>query len=86
MAPPPNPTQPPSQDEARQALELLMKVFEHQPRGVELQEYMTMGKLMEKLNFNGAQANLNFPGGMHPMERADGTLPLGRKRSIQDVT
>ncbi|KAL9118945.1 MAG: hypothetical protein Q9187_004503, partial [Circinaria calcarea] len=65
MAPPPYPLlrssspnsnmssltgQPPSQDEARKALEIVMKFFRHQPSEVmHPQEYIIMGKLMEKL-------------------------------------
>ncbi|KAF2738711.1 CenpB-DNA-bind-domain-containing protein [Polyplosphaeria fusca] len=40
----------PSQEEARRALELVMNFFQHQPNGfVEPQEYVMIGKLMEKL-------------------------------------
>ncbi len=101
MAPPPNPTSsssvsprvgassnasspaaPPSQDEARRALEVLMKFFHHQPNGaVDPQEYITMGKLMEKLKLQGT----GLPGGMHSLERGDGTTPMGRKRSIHSL-
>lgn len=96
MAPPPNPslsaspssnvspTAPPSQDEARRALEVLMTFFKHQPGGVDPQEYITMGKLMEKLKL---QSNA-LPGGMHSMnmgDRGDGGLPINRKRSIHSL-
>lgn len=96
MAPPPNPsmsaspsgnvspTSPPSQDEARRALEVLMTFFKHQPGGVDPQEYITMGKLMEKLKL---QSNA-LPGGMHSMnmgDRGDGGLPINRKRSIHSL-
>lgn len=101
MAPPPNPTSsssvsprigtssnasspaaPPSQDEARRALEVLMNFFHHQPNGaVDPQEYITMGKLMEKLKLQGT----GLPGGMHSLERGDGTTPMGRKRSIHSL-
>lgn len=96
MAPPPNPslsaspssnvspTSPPSQDEARRALEVLMTFFKHQPGGVDPQEYITMGKLMEKLKL---QSNA-LPGGMHSMnmgDRGDGGLPMNRKRSIHSL-
>lgn len=96
MAPPPNPsmsaspssnvspTSPPSQDEARRALEVLMTFFKHQPGGVDPQEYITMGKLMEKLKL---QSNA-LPGGMHSMnmgDRGDSGLPINRKRSIHSL-
>lgn len=79
-----SPTAPPSQDEARRALEVLMTFFQHQPSGVDPQEYITMGKLMEKLKLQGN----NLPGGMHSMsmgERGDGSLPINRKRSIHSL-
>jgi hypothetical protein len=97
MAPPPNPTPSaspqtgsrsptgtPSQDEARRALEVLMTFFKHQPSGVDPQEYITMGKLMEKLKLQ----NHGLPGGMHSMgvgERSEGGLPINRKRSIHSL-
>jgi hypothetical protein len=74
----------PSQDDARRALEVLMTFFKHQPSGVDPQEYITMGKLMEKLKLQSS----SLPGGMHAMgvgERGDGGLPINRKRSIHSL-
>jgi hypothetical protein len=74
----------PSQDDARRALEVLMTFFKHQPSGVDPQEYITMGKLMEKLKLQST----SLPGGMHAMgvgERGDGALPINRKRSIHSL-
>ena len=79
-----SPTFPPSQDEARRALEVLMSFFHHQPSGVDPQEYITMGKLMEKLKLQGS----GLPGGMHSLtagERGEGGLPINRKRSIHSL-
>lgn len=79
-----SPTATPSQDEARRALEVLMTFFKHQPSGVDPQEYITMGKLMEKLKLQ----NHSLPGGMHSInvgERGDGGLPINRKRSIHSL-
>ena len=89
MAPPPHPPtsgvtspNPPSQDEARRAMETLMAFFENQPgNAVDPHEYILMGKLMEKLKLQGG----SLPGGMHSLERGDGTLPIGRKRSIHSL-
>lgn len=97
MAPPPtpslsvspssnvsSPTSPPSQDDARRALEVLMSFFQHQPSGVDPQEYITMGKLMEKLKLQ----NNALPGGMHSItvgDRVEGALPMNRKRSIHSI-
>ena len=96
MAPPPQPPPilsainssptggPPSQDEARRAMETVMAFFEHHQSSnhVDPQEYFLMGKLMEKLKLQNAQ---QLPGGMHGLERGDGTLPIGRKRSIHSL-
>lgn len=97
MPPPPNPAgasagsplgapSPPSQDEARRALELVMHFFQHQPSGVvDPQEYITMGKLMEKLKVQGNPGEL--PGGMHSIGdfSGGGTKEMSRKRSIHSL-
>ncbi|MCJ1307145.1 hypothetical protein MMC25_000791 [Agyrium rufum] len=71
---------PPSQDEARQALELVMSFVHRQPPGAfNPQEYETMLKLLEKLKVQGGLAEL--PGGMHAIS---GKEP-GRKRSIHTL-
>ena len=96
MPPPPNPAgagapgngspispHGPSQDEARQALELVMNFFQHQPSGVvDPQEYITMGKLMEKLKVQGNMGEL--PGGMHSIELS-AQAEISRKRSIHSL-
>ncbi|KZF22206.1 hypothetical protein L228DRAFT_247834 [Xylona heveae TC161] len=56
----------PSQDDARRALELVMAYFQHQPSGfVDPQDYMTIGKLMEKLRIQGHDLSKGLPGGLH---------------------
>lgn len=57
----------PSQEDARKALELVMSFFQHQPSGfVEPQEYVTIGKLMEKLRLQrSGSIGENLPGGLH---------------------
>jgi hypothetical protein len=78
----PSPIAPPSQDEARRALELVMHFFQHQPSGVvDPQEYITMGKLMEKLKVQGSIGEL--PGGMHSIDL--GQKEMSRKRSIHSL-
>jgi hypothetical protein len=72
----------PSQDEARRALELVMNFFQAQPTGVvDPQEYITMGKLMEKLKVQGSVGEL--PGGMHSIDVGHKEVP--RKRSIHSL-
>ena len=82
-ASPTTPQQPPSQDDARRALELVMQFFKHQPTGVvDAEEYMTMGKLMEKLKVQGNVGEL--PGGMHSIDFG-GPKEMSRKRSIHSL-
>ncbi|KAF1925550.1 CenpB-DNA-bind-domain-containing protein [Didymella exigua CBS 183.55] len=66
MQPPPLPTAgtgspvSPSQEEAARALELVMSFFKSQPSdfAVAPEEYMTMGKLMEKLRIKGRSESM----------------------------
>ncbi|KAF2199265.1 CenpB-DNA-bind-domain-containing protein [Delitschia confertaspora ATCC 74209] len=60
--------QSPSQEEARRALELVMSFFQQQPTGfVEPQEYVMIGKLMEKLKIK----NGDFGAGMRRVSESD---------------
>lgn len=60
----------PSQEEARQALELVMSFFQQQPSGfVEPQEYVMIGKLMEKLKIKRGSESL--PSGMRRVSEPD---------------
>ncbi|KAL8726359.1 MAG: hypothetical protein Q9166_006766 [cf. Caloplaca sp. 2 TL-2023] len=93
MAPPPStsprngtstpiisPNSAPSQDEARRALEIVMTFFQSQPlTAVDAQDYITMGKLMEKLKLRGEE----LPGGSRGLGLIDrGGDGGGRKRSF----
>lgn len=50
----------PSQEEAARALELVMNFFQQQPQGfVEPQEYVMIGKLMEKLKIKRSEESLS---------------------------
>jgi hypothetical protein len=67
----------PSSDDARRALELLMNFFQSQPNGfVEPQEYMTIGKLMEKLRLQQ---------GRSPSVEGRGTPNLSRRGSFNSI-
>jgi hypothetical protein len=89
MGPPPHPApsghsspKPPSQDEARRAIKTLIAFFANQPsNATDLHECILMGRLMERLKLHGNP----LPDGMHSLERGDGTLPIGRKRSIHSL-
>lgn len=77
----------PTQDEARKALELVMSYFEHQPSGLGAQEYVTIGKLMERLELAKAQPPTTLPGGLTRIDEHDDVLHqprLTKKRSIQN--
>ncbi|KAL8854867.1 MAG: hypothetical protein Q9221_000373 [Calogaya cf. arnoldii] len=82
MAPPPNPSSvspsnpPPSQDEARRALETLLTFIEAQSEHVDPHDYFTMGKLMEKLKLRRD----DFPGALRSLN------DKGRKRSIHSLS
>lgn len=98
MGPPPtmpanlSPTVAPSRDEARMALQTLMEYIHRCPEGmIDPHDYIVMGKLMQMLKLEGNE----LPGGMRSMsvgervtmtERADGTLPIGRKRSEHSLS
>lgn len=61
----------PSQEEAARALELVMNFFQSQHAGfvVEPQEYVTIGKLMEKLRIKRSTESLS--GGMRRASESD---------------
>ena len=73
---------PPSQDEARRALEIVINFLRRQPSGlVHSQEYKAIENLMERLTLHGGLGEL--PGGMHSMHVEE--KESGRKRSIHSL-
>lgn len=94
MQPPPSVSKPatvspisapqsPTQDEARSALELVMNYFQHQPAGLAAQEYVTIGKLMERLEL--AKSQHNTLGGLTRIDEHDDVPRLNKKRSIHSL-
>lgn len=74
----------PTQDEARRALELVIKYFELQPTSLAAQEYMTMGKLMERLDLAKTQHAM---AAMLPrIDEHDDVPRSSRKRSIHSLS
>jgi hypothetical protein len=73
----------PTPDEARKALETVMIYFQNQPTGlVDPHEYMTIGKLMEKLKL----AQTPLPGGLHRIEEDEAAQAhVRKKRSIHSL-
>jgi hypothetical protein len=75
----------PTQDEARRALELVMSYFQSQPTGLGPQEYISIGKLMEKLELAQNQAS-GLPGGLHRIDEHADSPRVSKKRSIHTLT
>jgi hypothetical protein len=62
----------PSVEDTRRALEVVMNFFQiQQPGLVEPQEYMMIGKLMQKLKVNPSPLDGEMPGGMHRIPSGD---------------
>ena len=99
-----SPPAAPSQDEARRALETVMAFFHHDPH-MGPQDFVMIGKLMERLNVetrrdgNSAAGWWTPPPPVPPLPpqhgtsqqgfehaRGDGTLPIGRKRSMHGMS
>lgn len=88
----PSPTAAPSREDAQVGLKTFMDYIYHCHNGtVEPHEYRAMGRWMQLLKLEGNE----LPGGMHSIsvseritmtERADGTIPMGRKRSEHSLS
>ncbi|KAF7712784.1 HTH Psq-type DNA-binding domain-containing protein [Penicillium ucsense] len=74
----------PTQGEARQALELVMNYFQRQPAGLAAQEYITIGKLMERLELANHQQNAVL-GGLARIDEHGDAPRVAKKRSIQNI-
>ena len=81
-----SPVGSPTQQEARRALELVMTFFQSQPVGVvEPSEYVTMGRLMQKLEVvQSPDGTPSLPGGLHRIDEEEG-LRVTKKRSIRSL-
>lgn len=96
MAPPPVPKSSavspvsspgsPTQDEARKALELVMNYFQNQPSGLGVQEYVTIGKLMERLELVQSQQQNGLPGGLTRIGEMNDSPRVSKKRSIHTLS
>lgn len=76
----------PTQDEARRALELVMNYIQNQPSGLglQMQDYVTMGKLMEKLDL--VHNNQSISGRLHRIDEDTDGPQVTKKRSIHSLT
>lgn len=74
----------PTQDEARRALEVIMDYFQSQPTGLAALEYVTIGKLMERLELTKNQHG-PLLGGLTRIDEHDDVPRVSKKRSIQNI-
>lgn len=76
----------PTQDEARRALELVMNYIQNQPSGLglQMQDYVTMGKLMEKLEL--VHNNQSISARLHRIDEDTDGPQMAKKRSIHSLT
>lgn len=76
----------PTQDEARRALELVMNYIQNQPSGLglQMQDYVTMGKLMEKLDL--VHNNQSISARLHRIDEDTDGPQMTKKRSIHSLT
>jgi hypothetical protein len=74
----------PTQDEARRALELVMNYFQHQPAGLAAQEYVTIGKLMERLELAKSHQGPRLVG-LTRIDEHDDVPRVTKKRSIHNM-
>ena len=76
----------PTQDDARQALDLVWNFFQNQPAGIlEPDEYATIGKLMVKLKLSHSPDGTPvLPGGMYPIDRSLSPR-VSKKRTIEGI-
>ncbi|KAK2767476.1 hypothetical protein FQN54_003633 [Arachnomyces sp. PD_36] len=74
----------PTQDEARRALELVVNYFHNQPSGLVPQDYVMIGKLVEKLELNQSPGGA-LPGGLHRIDEHSDGHRVSKKRSIHTL-
>ncbi|KAJ5678202.1 uncharacterized protein N7477_003835 [Penicillium maclennaniae] len=74
----------PTQDEVRSALELVMTYFQHQPAGLEAQEFISIGKLMERLELAKSHQS-TLLGGLTRIDEHDDVPRVSKKRSIHNL-
>ncbi|KAJ5085817.1 hypothetical protein N7532_010588 [Penicillium argentinense] len=70
----------PTQEQCRDALELVMSFFQNQPAGLAPQEYVTIGKLMERLELGKSPL-----GNLPRIDEHDDGPCITKKRSIHNL-
>ncbi|EKV07516.1 DNA binding HTH domain, Psq-type [Penicillium digitatum] len=71
----------PTQDDARRALEIVINYLDQQPAGLAAQEYLTIGKLIERLEIAKSQAGVLLGGLPRIDEHEDAPIPRVKKKS-----
>lgn len=81
------PSSPGQQDETIRALHNIKKLLEQRPDVAEPDDYVMIGKLMEKLKLlrNSSSVSPMLPGGMHPIDMADSPR-LSKKRTVVEMS
>lgn len=81
------PTSPSQQDETIRALHNIKMLLEQRPDVAEPDDYVMIGKLMEKLKLlrNSSNTSPMLPGGMRPIEMADSPR-LSKKRTMVEMS
>lgn len=74
----------PTQDEARRALGLVLNYFQNQPSGLAMQDFVTIGKLMEKLELVQNQA-ISQSAALHRIDEHVDYQRVSKKRSIHTL-
>lgn len=80
------PSSPSQQDETIRALHNIKMLLEQRPDVAEPDDYVMIGKLMEKLKLLRSPSSTPvLPGGMHPIEMADSPR-LSKKRTVVEMS
>lgn len=81
------PSSPSQQDETLRALHNIKKLLEQRPDVAEPDDYIMIGKLMEKLKLlrNSSHTSPRLPGGMHPIDISDSPR-LSKKRTMVEMS
>lgn len=74
----------PTQDEARRGLEVFANYLQHHPSDLAPQDYVTIGKLMERFQLTNAPQN-EILGGLARIDEHDDVPRLTKKRSVHNI-
>lgn len=75
----------PAEDDNIRALHAIKALLEQNPNVAEPDDYLAIGKLMEKLKLLRSPANTLLPGGMHPIDIMDSPR-ISKKRTILGIS